>query len=91
MNRHIELLGLRAKDAVTGFNGVITSISFDLYGCVQAVVTPKINADSEIKDGRWFDVTRLKITGKKRVIALPDFNKGYIATGKKGCAEKSLP
>jgi len=91
MNRHIELLGLRAKDAVTGFSGVITSISFDLYGCVQAVVSPKVGDNSDLKDGQWFDVTRLKITSKKRVIPLPDFNKGYIATGKKGCAEKSLP
>lgn len=32
--KHIDLLGLKAEDKVTGFKGVITTLSFDLYGCV---------------------------------------------------------
>lgn len=89
--KHFELLGRKATDAVTGFQGVITTLSFDLYGCVQAVVTPSVDKDGKIKDGQWFDVTRLKLTGKKAVMNVPDFSKGYIAQGKKGCASKSLP
>lgn len=91
MQKHIGLLGLKAKDAVTGFEGVITTISFDLYGCVQAVVSPHIDDKGEIPDGKWFDVTRLVIKGRKRVMAVPEFSKGYIAAGNKGCAEKPLP
>jgi hypothetical protein len=30
--RHIELLGLKAKDRITGFSGVIDSVCFDLFG-----------------------------------------------------------
>lgn len=58
---HINLLGLKAKDAVTGFSGVVTSISFDLYGCVQAIVTPPVDKDGNAKDGRWFDIIRLHV------------------------------
>ena len=38
MQNHFELLGYKVKDSVTGFTGVVTSISFELYGCVQALV-----------------------------------------------------
>ena len=34
---HLELLGQKVEDKVTGFRGVVTTISFDLYGCIQAV------------------------------------------------------
>lgn len=89
--KHIELLGIKATDAVTGFEGVITTMSFDLYGCVQAVVTPPIDKDGKLKDGKWFDVTRLKLSDEPPVMELPDFDKGYVAEGRKGAAEKSLP
>lgn len=89
--KHIKLLGRKAKDAVTGFSGVISTVSFDLYGCVQAVITPPIDERGEMKEGRWFDVTRLIITDDNPVMKVPDFSKGYIAEGLKGCAEKPLP
>jgi hypothetical protein len=82
----INILGLKCKDKVTGFSGVITTISFDLYGCVQAIVTP--DAESG-KNCAWFDVTRLDITND-RVMDVPDFNEGYIADGRKGCSDKPL-
>ncbi len=88
ITNHIELLGLKAKDSVTGYSGVITTVSFDLYGCVQAVITPPVNKDGEIQNGNWFDVTRLEIKGKNPVMTRPDFEKGYIAQGKKGCSIK---
>lgn len=89
--KHINMLGLKVKDAVTGFNGVVTTVSFELYGCVQAVVTPPANSAGEVNDGRWFDVTRLEIIDSKPVMALPNFEEGYVAAGKKGCAIKPLP
>lgn len=89
--KHLNLLGKKAKDAVTGFSGVISTMSFDLYGCVQAVITPPVDEKGEIKNGKWMDVTRLIITDEEPVMALPDFSKGYIAEGKKGCADKPMP
>lgn len=91
IENHFELLGKKAKDAVTGFSGVVTTLSFDLYGCVQVVLSPPVDKDGTIPDGKWLDVTRLTAVGKKPVMDLPDFKKGYVATGRKGCASKSLP
>ena len=85
---HIELLGLKAEDVVTGFKGVITSVAFDLYGCVQAILTPAVSKDGKRLDGSWYDVTRLKLGKGKPIMALPDFTQGYVADGKKGAAEK---
>lgn len=87
---HINLLGLPAEDKVTGFKGVVTNVAFDLYGCVQAVVSPRIDDKGEIPEGKWFDITRLNL-GLEHVMDPPDFSKGYIATGKKGGFDKPLP
>lgn len=88
---HFKLLGLKVKDSVTGFKGVVTGLCFDLYGCIQAVVTPPVDKDGKTFDGRWFDITRLEILSKKPVMELPDFAQGYVSEGKKGCADKSIP
>lgn len=89
--KHIDLLGLKATDVVTGYSGVATSLSFDLYGCIQIALTPPIDEKGEASNGRWFDVTRLRIDDDTPVMERPDFSQGYIAQGKKGCADKPLP
>lgn len=82
---HLALLGLKVKDKVTGQKGVVTSISYDLYGCIQAVVTDTKG------EGKWFDVTRLIFKSLTPVMDAPDFSKGYIAEGKKGGCDKPIP
>ena len=74
--QHFDLLGFVCRDAVTGFEGVADSISFDLYGCIQAALMPRLGKDTkpdEYPKGRWFDVGRLKKVGKKPVMTAPDF------------------
>jgi hypothetical protein len=87
----IETLGHHATDRVTGFSGVVTCVCFDLYGCVHAAITPKVEkGDKEIKTGHWFDLNRLEI-GKSSVMPVPDFD--GVATKpadyRKGPAPKS--
>lgn len=86
---HIDLLGHQCTDKVTRVNGVITSICFDLYGCIQALVQPlpAENKDGTLKTSLWFDVGRLEIEPSK-VMKTPDFVSGYPATGLKGPAQK---
>lgn len=87
MKEHLSLLGYKVSDVVTGFEGVCASINFDLYGCIQAVVTPPYNNDKkEQPEGKWFDISRLKKIGDGPVMALPAF-----LTSDKGPGEKSLP
>lgn len=85
--QYIDLLGHTVKDLVTGFKGVVTTMSFDLYGCIQAVVTPEAES-GKLGECKWFDVSRLKVTSKKKVMDTPDYESGQIAEGKKGPAEK---
>jgi len=87
--KHIELLGCKAKDKITGLEGVIDSVCFDLYGCIQASIKPtKLDDAGKIRDGYWVDVTRLNIKTNTRVMEVPNFYEGYVAEGKKGPADK---
>ncbi len=88
IEKHIKKLGMQCSDKVTGFNGVITSVSFDIAGCIQAVVTPPAK-DGKTGESQWFDMGRLTIHGiDDYVMRAPDFNQGYIADAKKGPTAK---
>jgi hypothetical protein len=88
IKKHLYLLGYEVKDKVTGFTGVAESISFDLYGCIQAAIRPPMDKDGKIPDGRWFDVSRLVVKSKKPVMDVPNFEWGRQAEGEQGPAEK---
>ena len=88
---HLGWLGFKCRDRVSGLRGVVTSISFDLYGCVQAVLHPGLDHKGKIHDSCWFDIARLEKIELTPVMDVPDFNGDsalLIADGKKGPAEK---
>ncbi|HMJ06901.1 MAG TPA: hypothetical protein VK474_11645 [Chthoniobacterales bacterium] len=87
---HLNLLGLKVEDRVTGFTGVVTSIGFDLYGCVQAIVLPGADKDGKPCDSHWFDVNRLRVTSNTPVMDRPNFEFGPQAEGRQGAAEKPM-
>jgi len=89
VKKHLDLLGFNVKDKVTGMSGVVTSIGFDLYGCIQAIVNTGFNKDGEPRS-HWFDIARLEKLSNKRVMDLPDYDFGIIAEGRKGAAEKPM-
>lgn len=68
-----SLLGLKVRDRVTGFSGITTSVTFDLYGCIQAFVTPPQGKDGKLPDGGWFDSHRLETTSSTPVMEVPVF------------------
>lgn len=86
---HLDLLGRRVEDRVTGFTGVVASIAFDLYGCVQAVVNPGMGSDGKLGDQVYFDVSRLEIKSDP-VMDRPNYEFGLQAEGKQGAAEKPM-
>lgn len=69
----IDLLGRKATDKVTGFSGVVSSVCFDLYGCVQVALTPPIDRDGKPDEGHWYDVQRLEVSAEAPVMNRPDF------------------
>ena len=88
VEKHLSLLGMRVKDKITGFTGVVTSIGFDLYGCIQAVINPGVDKEGKLQELTWFDVSRLELLGAEPVIEQPNFESGRQAEGKQGPAEK---
>lgn len=71
---HMDLLGFKVTDTVTGFTGVVTSVAFDLAGCVQAIVVPAVGENGKAPEALWLDTKRLKPIGKKPVMAPHDFD-----------------
>jgi len=71
----LDLLGFKAEDKITGATGVIDSISFDLYGCIQCVLRPPLNKENPEKtpEPNWFDINRLKVIDKEPVMPGPKF------------------
>lgn len=65
IHAHLALLGHPARDRVTDAEGVVTSVSFDLYGCVQGLLVFKRAPDGKQDDSRWYDVARLEKTGDR--------------------------
>ena len=63
-----NFLGYVVKDKVSGMTGVVTSLSFDLYGCVQMLVRPQIDKEGKLPEAHWFDLSRLEKTNDNRVI-----------------------
>lgn len=92
LKKHFNLLGLRVKDRITGYHGVVTSIGFDLYGCIQAVVNPGVGADGKPQEAHWFDVNRLEVTDIVPIMIRPtyEWSPESIATGGKGPESKPL-
>lgn len=90
INKHLDLLGLRVRDRVTGLEGVVASVTFDLYGCIQAIVNPGLDKDGKQKDQSWFDVARLEVMSAAQVMPRPayEWTAQAISEGKKGPAER---
>jgi hypothetical protein len=101
INTVVQTLGLTAVDKVTGFAGVVTSVAFDLYGCIQVGLTPFVDKDGNLPDARWFDFNRLSFgdhaAGDRvaRRMPVPDFDSMAKASAPEafshGPAEKPLP
>lgn len=73
VKKAIELLGLEAEDKVTGLKGILTGVSFDLYGCVQYVLQPP-KKDNKVPDSHWMDSNRL-IVSDERKMKSPDYGR----------------
>ena len=90
VQKHLGLLGHSVEDRITGFSGVVVSIGFDLYGCIQGLVNPGMDAEGKFRELIWFDINRLKRVSESPVMDQPDFVEGRQAGGMKGASEKPV-
>lgn len=56
-------LGQKAKDKVTGFEGILSGYAFYLYGCGQYLITAKVTDPGAEPKSYWFDEGRIEILG----------------------------
>jgi hypothetical protein len=54
-------LGMKVRDVVTGFEGIVTGYHSWMTGCDSVTVQPVVDKDGKTPDGKGFDVIRLKI------------------------------
>ena len=69
----LDVLGKRVRDVITGAEGIVTSVSFDLSGCTQATINRGFDKDGKAFETHWYDINRLEILRNGRVMPLPDF------------------
>lgn len=90
MQQYLDMLGRTVRDKITGVKGTVTSVCFDLYGCVQAIVKQRVDKDGKVPESHWHDVKRLETIVGKRVMPIPDF--GVMEPGKEaGPESKPVP
>lgn len=71
-------MGLPATDKITGFKGVLISISFDVFGCIQGCLKPPVSKEGQDEKGGWFDINRLDFEKpKNRKMDCANFEKIY--------------
>lgn len=58
-------VGLKAKDLVTGFEGVISCRSQWISGCNTYGLKPKVDKDGKLPQSEYFDENTIEITDKK--------------------------
>ena len=59
----MENLGKKARDKVTGFEGIIIGMCVYLYGCEQYGIAPKAKG-GKLEESHWFDIGRIEILGE---------------------------
>lgn len=55
--------GVEVKDRLTGFKGIVTSMTTYITGCVHAGVQPKVTKEGAYPDALGFDISRLDVIG----------------------------
>lgn len=89
MNTPHFALGDRARDSITGFEGIIVARSTYLFGCVQVCLSPKVGEDGAHREAHWFDEPRLLLV--ERVAITPEDVSGPAPGGPPRGPVKSTP
>ncbi len=60
--RKLEL-GVKAKDKITGFEGIVIGKTEWLTGCDQVILKAPVKKDGTVSSGEWVDVGVAEVTG----------------------------
>ncbi|OGV56923.1 MAG: hypothetical protein A2X49_02140 [Lentisphaerae bacterium GWF2_52_8] len=59
----MNTLGMKVKDKITGFTGIVIGKCDYLFGCSQYGLCPVVGKDGKIGDTHWFDEGRIEVIG----------------------------
>ena len=54
-------LGNKARDRITGFEGIVVGKTVYINGCVSLLVRPRVDKDGKFPDGQWIDEPHLEL------------------------------
>jgi hypothetical protein len=60
-------LGSRAKDTITGFQGIVTGRCEYLYGCSQLCIRPEKLKDGQMIEAQWIDEQRIILVKELKI------------------------
>lgn len=63
--------GVKAKDKITGLEGVVTAHSDCITGCDQYYLQPQVDEKGGKREGQWFDENRIEVTDAKAISLEP--------------------
>jgi hypothetical protein len=72
-------LGKKAKDKITGFEGLLTGRAQYITGCDQYLLTPQVSDSGTLQESRWVDEGRVEVIGEgiyPGLVKIPDQNGG---------------
>ena len=64
MSEFLHEMGARAKDKITGFEGIITGRADHITGCNTYGLKGKLSKNGKPQEAEWFDEGMIIITGK---------------------------
>lgn len=79
-------LGIKVKDRITGFKGVLVSRCDHITGCNTYGVLAEAKDDAS-KDARWFDELRLDVISRSPIVL--DIDRASQKTGSMGIPQPS--
>lgn len=62
------VLGMKVKDRLTGFTGIVTGYVTYISGCNQCLVAPPTKKDGTLAESHWFDEQRLEVLSKQPIV-----------------------
>jgi hypothetical protein len=80
----MDFMGKKAKDKITGFEGIITSKHIYLTGCNQYGIQPSVDKDGKVPEKNYFDEGRIEITGE-------GISSKSVTAEQNGCDQREHP
>lgn len=61
-------LGIKGKDKITGFQGIVVGYVQYISGCNQVLLSPEVDEKGAHRDAHWFDVQRIEQIGDSKIV-----------------------